>query len=168
MLKKPDDTPVIESTEMLATCRLFMKISDYQDILSVSLSPDLAISGGLTRQYYQWEISLRNDLARMRAIEQGRDSEDYQRSGAAVVGTEAVAGAAMAYSSPLEAERYLDQKRWDTIEHLSVGHFFDMDFLRAYRLKLLIQERESLFDEEKGVSMYRSIHQHVLKDFLEK
>ena len=36
------------------------------------------------------------------------------------------------------------------IDELSTGHFFDMEFLRAYRLKLQILERHELFEEERG------------------
>jgi hypothetical protein len=35
----------------------------------------------------------------------------------------------------------LDEARWRMLEELCVGHYFDLDFLIIYALKLLILER---------------------------
>ncbi|MFH0827465.1 MAG: DUF2764 family protein, partial [Candidatus Omnitrophota bacterium] len=48
-----------------------------------------------------------------------------------------------AHRSPslLEGERMLDAERWRFLDELSLGHYFDLDFLIVYLLKLLILER---------------------------
>lgn len=43
--------------------------------------------------------------------------------------------------SILEAERMLDGERWCMLDELSLGHYFDIDFLIVYALKILILER---------------------------
>jgi hypothetical protein len=41
----------------------------------------------------------------------------------------------------LEAEKALDLERWQLLEELACGHYFDLDALLIYALKLLILER---------------------------
>ena len=49
--------------------------------------------------------------------------------------------AAYKSTSILEAEKILDQARWEFLESLSFGHYFDFDLLLGYLLKLKILER---------------------------
>ena len=44
-------------------------------------------------------------------------------------------------TSILEAEKILDQARWNFLEALSFGHYFDFDYLLVYGLKLAILAR---------------------------
>jgi len=49
----------------------------------------------------------------------------------------------VAYKTPsiLEAEKTLDQARWEFLDSLSIGHYFDFNYLLSYLLKLKILER---------------------------
>jgi hypothetical protein len=40
--------------------------------------------------------------------------------------------------SLLEAEQYVDSVRWQKLDDLCLGHYFDLDALIVYALKLLI------------------------------
>jgi hypothetical protein len=48
-----------------------------------------------------------------------------------------------AYRNPsiLESERYLDQEKWNFLDSLAAGHYFDRDFLIVYGLKLAVLEK---------------------------
>lgn len=161
-LSDPADTPLITGNELLDLCRRFMLPDDYEDIASVSLDPQTSGSGGLTLGYHAWEASLRNDLSRLRAQQLELKAKQFLRDRIPVLTTAAVALEAMKQATPLEAELYLDHQRWSFIENLACGHFFDMDFFRGYRLKLLIKERQSQFDADKGFDVYRGIQQLVI------
>jgi hypothetical protein len=89
--------------------------------------------------------------------------EDYLRETPAVLGTASTASGAMTGKSPLEAELFLDGCRWEKIDELAAGHFFDIEFLRAYRLKLQILERHMKFEEELGFAAYRELYSRVLQ-----
>ena len=52
-----------------------------------------------------------------------------------------VALAAYRNTSILEAEKILDQARWDFLDSLGLGHYFDFDYLLIYGLKLKMLER---------------------------
>ena len=92
--------------------------------------------------YRDWEIALRNALARLRAVRLGHDPEEY------LVATErydsdaeAAARAAFNAADPLEKEKALDRARWDFLDGLEWKHAFDFSGLCIYRCKLLILEK---------------------------
>jgi hypothetical protein len=43
--------------------------------------------------------------------------------------------------SPLEAEKMLDHARWNALDELTAGRYFDMDVLIAYAIKLVMLEK---------------------------
>ena len=162
MLISPDQVPPVGSGDMLEVCARFMTESDYRGLEDCTLNPEDPEAPGLCMAYREWERSLRNDLVRLRAAEQALDETVYLRDAEDIFGTEAIAGEAMAKSTPLEAEIFLDASRWAKIDDLSGGHYFDIEFLRGYRLKLQILERRAMFEEEKGFAAYRDLYARVL------
>ena len=103
-----------------------------------------AAAKGVLGEWGKFEIILRNELARARA---GRKKSDFSRFVRLPDNFDArishVAMAAYRSASILEGEKILDQARWDFLESLSFGHYFDFDFLIVYALKLKILERWS-------------------------
>ena len=47
--------------------------------------------------------------------------------------------------------------RWEFIEQEEAGHYFDLDFLILYFLKLQILERLVSFDKKKGQDRFESL-----------
>lgn len=163
MLVGPDQVPPISSEEMLDVCRRFTSRGDYQGLLATSLDPEGGPAPGIWNPFRIWEISLRNELAVLRASAQNISSDKFLRESPAVLGTSSIAAEAMSGKSPLEAELYLDGCRWAKIEELCTGHYFDIENLRAYRLKLQILERHVKFEEDKGFAAYRDLYTRVLE-----
>lgn len=161
MLSSPDQEPPVSSEEMLELCSRFMKEPEYEGLLSSTVDP-VEDAPGLCGEYHSWEKSLRNELVQLRAAAQGLDEAVYLREVEDVFGTGAVAAEAMAKQTPLEAELFLDSSRWAYIDDLAIGHYFDIEFLRAYRLKLQLLERHAMFEEEKGFAAYRELYARVL------
>ncbi len=163
MLMGPDQSPPIDSDYLLESCRLFMKDEEYLGIENATLDPDGPESAGICRDYRSWERSLRNDLVRLRASEQSLDPAQYLREADAAFGTASTAAAAMNASTPLEAEMLLISARWAVLDELETGHYYDIEFLRSYRLKLQILERRAKFDEARGFAAYQDIYTRVLE-----
>lgn len=170
MLTDSLQPPPLSTGDMLDQCRRFMNGDDYRVLLRADLNPELPLEesdssdGPLSigDEFRVWERSLRNDLARLRCAEQNQDAEAFTRDSEAAFGTAEAAAEAMARATPLEAELYLNRRRWMKAEELGAGHLFDVEFLAAYRLKLLLQERHAMFDEERGFAAYRRIYSRVL------
>jgi len=109
---------------------------------------------GLNR-WTKFELSLRNELVRARAsrkkidpllfVRQPDESEAYASH---------VAMAAYRCTSLLEGEKILDQARWDFLDFLSFGHYFDFDFLLSYVLKLKILERWDKIERADKESLF--------------
>lgn len=162
MLTGPDQEPPISESDLLDLCSRYLSSSDYTGLAESSVDPDRSGTAGICSEYRRWEISLRNELVVLRAAAQNLSPEDYIRESVPVQGTSAVAAEAMSRTSPLESELYLDACRWSVIDDLAAGHFFDIEFLRSYKMKLQILQRRSLFDEERGFAAYRDLYARVL------
>jgi hypothetical protein len=111
-----------------------------------------------------WERALRLNLARFRSQRLQRegggapaDPPDYPADAAAV------AKAALAMDSPLEAELFLDKSRWDLIESLQGLDYFGRNTVYAYLLKLFLLERRSLFRAEEGFAEYKGLYAAVME-----
>ncbi|MCK4912225.1 MAG: DUF2764 family protein [Candidatus Omnitrophica bacterium] len=56
--------------------------------------------------------------------------------------------------TPLEIEKALLRLRWKFIEFLEEGHFFDLEILIVYFLKIQILEKLFTFDRDKGTVIF--------------
>ncbi|GHT66128.1 hypothetical protein FACS1894110_09280 [Spirochaetia bacterium] len=112
-------------------------------------------------KWYAWERTLRLNLARYRASRVKRDVpadvNDYPADAAAA------AKAASAMDSPLEAEIFLDEARWQAIEAFQGLDYFDRNTVYAYLLKLLLMERRSAFRADEGFSEYKGLYAAVME-----
>ena len=94
------------------------------------------------KQWANFEIALRNELVRARASRKKIDPLKFLRlPDWPQAEISHLAMAAYRSTSILEAEKILDQARWNFLEALSLGHYFDFDYLLIYGLKLTILER---------------------------
>ena len=108
-----------------------------QDIFSLA-----AVGIASLKQWGNFEIALRNELVRARAGRKKIDPLKFLRlpdSPQAEISH--LAMIAYRSTSILEGEKILDQGRWNFLEILSLGHYFDFDYLLIYGLKLKILER---------------------------
>jgi len=112
------------------------------------------------KQWANFEIALRNELVHARAARKKidplkflhlPDSPQAQISHVAMTAYRSI--------SILEAEKILDQARWNFLEDLSLGHYFDFDYLLIYGLKLKILER---WDEIQKADKERLLNIAVL------
>jgi len=94
------------------------------------------------KQWASFEIALRNELVHARASRKKIDPLKFLHlPDAPQAQISHVAMAAYRSTSIWEAEKMLDQARWNFLEDLSLGHYFDFDYLLIYGLKLRILER---------------------------
>lgn len=94
--------------------------------------------------YRGFERSLRQSLAQLRGAK-ALQAEPLQL---------AKVKALLSEGNPLEKEKKLLLARWQYIEELEVGHFFDIEFIILYYLKLQLLEQLFSFDKEKGQKIF--------------
>lgn len=57
----------------------------------------------------------------------------------------------------LEAEKLLDKTRWQYLDELSAGHYYDLEFLICYGLKLRILARHQAYASSVGSDVFETI-----------
>ena len=95
----------------------------------------------LLRKYKEFEYALRARLAAYRKAKKQNSDYALSRDLSSVI---------QEGGNPLEIEKKLLRLRWDFLEGLGMGHFFDADFLVVYYLKLQLLERLFQFNKEAG------------------
>lgn len=153
----------ISRNNFLGFCREQLSSSDFKIITRVSILPYEKIEdvSSSLREWKRFDISLRNEIARSRATKKAKDVFAYIRGEDSTDPFIAPFAHLVAnQDSPLEAELSIDRKRWDKIEELKKGHYFDIDYLIAYMLELQILERWERINLEDS--------QQVLENLLDK
>ncbi len=100
----------------------------------------------LLREHKMFEFSLRNQLALFRKS---------KKEGQAVKLSKELSF--LGEANPLEAEIELLRMRWESIEEKEKEHYFDLEFLILYFLKIQILERLATFNKEKGQKVFEKL-----------
>ena len=60
-------------------------------------------------------------------------------------------------SHPMDAQKYLDRACWNVLDDLAQGHYFDLDYLIVYGLKLKILQRHQEYRSPRGRNLFDEI-----------
>jgi hypothetical protein len=120
-----------------------------------------ASSSAFIDAWRAWERTLRLNLARYRSQKLKREGGTAEPP-AHPADAAAAAKAAVAIESPLEAELFLDQARWNAIEAMQGLSYFGENAVYAYLLKLRLLERKALFKAEEGFAEYKMLYAAIL------
>lgn len=137
--------PTISLEVFLDRCAQLIPEKDL-DLIKQAISTDAYAldlpQNNILLKWKEFDLALRNELARARAARKKINSERFLRPGAPFdINITHIAQASLRQNSILESERYLDLERWQLLDKLAMGHYFDFDFLLIYALKLAILDR---------------------------
>ncbi len=156
MLEFPGKPP-FSSEQFLEECQRLLPGSDYQIVKRVLQAAELKQPSGnnLLDQWRQFQRDLQNELAWIRASEAKQDPQSFIR-GELYEDPYIVDVVATAIKSPdpLTAEKYLDRIRWQKLDDLVRFHYFDLECLIAYAIKLKILERHQQIESQEGKEIY--------------
>jgi hypothetical protein len=150
--------------DFLLNCRLLVSPKDYRLLQSASTT-DLDPEGPSCRTldlWRAWEISLRSELVQLRAKKLGRELKTANLGTSGVPSAQVIAREAFSQDTPLQAEDTLNRGRWSYLDELESGHYFDIDKILIYALRLQILERKALFDEQKGRQMFDTVYGEII------
>jgi hypothetical protein len=102
-----------------------------------------------------WEKELRLELAKARILKLPFDTPPNLEGSDGSYSLLEQVRVVMALASPLDAERYLDQLRWSFLEETGARHYFDLEALVVYYLKLQLALRQEKFEVELGRDSYK-------------
>ncbi|MDP8264445.1 MAG: DUF2764 family protein [Candidatus Aceula lacicola] len=111
----------------------------------------------------------RNEMIRIRAKNQGKDSSDYIRGDRYVDSASiSVVHRAIKAENPLEAEKILDRFRWQKLNEFIRRDIFHIEALVVYGLQLQILERYREINSSKGREKFEKYKQtKVLETILQ-
>jgi hypothetical protein len=131
------------------------KAASYRDEPRATVSPFI-------NKWRYWERALRLNLARYRAQALGQEGAAPVDPPEDPVEVEALAKVALGLESPLEAELFLDQARWNAIEAMQGFDYFGVTTIYAYLLRLLLMERRASFNAEEGFVAYKGLYTAIM------
>lgn len=136
--------PPFSFDNFLSLSRRFISTKDI-DTISIILNPPGYVNDKMPlilKEWYSFDTALRNALVKIRASRKHVDSLLYLRKDSyRGVSLDSLAMAAHRAVSVIDAEKTLDRYRWQFLDELVRGHYFDLEFLIVYGIKLLILER---------------------------
>ena len=161
---KFNEDPPFSFEKFLDICKEFVREDELELLKSLKnlKLPDKKIKGVDTfKKWLDFEYSLRNELVSLRALRKHIDPNKYLRESSLIsLDIQFTALASIRSPSILEAELILDRARWNKLEELSLGHFFDIDFLVIYGLKLLILERWQNFRKTDKYKIFKELFKY--------
>lgn len=145
--------PPMSNQEFLERCNDQLRQADLELIKKALLIPPKEIkkTNSTLSSWTEFEDASRNELVNYRAKKLGRDPAVYFR-GAYMPNPHIVAMISLAAQAenPLMVERRLDLSRWEKLEEIELLHYFDLQFLIVYYLKLQILNKWASIRAEKG------------------
>jgi hypothetical protein len=156
---QPDGPPPMSGVDFLADCERLLSPTDFEQVRQAKLSsPELATTKvGVLQRYQDAEFGLRNELVKVRAKKLAVEMDRYIREESLNPLLATAAREILEQENPLKAEIHISRVLWKILDDLLVGHYFDVDFLAAYYLKIQILERNASFEAEAGEQKLESI-----------
>lgn len=147
--------PRLTPGEFLRRCAAQVSPKHYRILAEVELFQARPAKTGLALldRWYERERALRNVLAIERAKRLRVTAAGHLRDFRPDPRLAEIARQLLALDSPLAADEELDRARWRFLEERAFGHYFDLETLVVYRLKLQILERRARFDPVVGAAL---------------
>ena len=169
-----DGEAILSVEDFLCDCERLLTVRDINDIYSLMaiqmidypLSEEIVFKrdqsivrrGGLWDQVFNFNQTLRNELAKVRSGYLGVDSgkslrgvHDFDLS------IKACVNRITKTENLLEAEKILDKFRWDFLEALGQECFFDTKCVGLYGLKLMILCRHKKIGSSLGKEVFEDL-----------
>lgn len=142
-----------------------------RDLLkSLSLEPtrnDKKTSSQVLNKWYEFERAVRLALRELRAGKLKWENVDisYEEHMKVVSSyyAQSVASQAFAMEDPLQAELFLDKKRFEFLDSIKSENSFSSDSLFSYAIMLLLILREESFSKEIGIEEYKKLYSEILE-----
>ena len=147
--------PPLTREQFLDRCAGQMSAAQDRMLAGIDLFQTQPAKTGLALldRWHERERALRNALAVVRAQRLGVAAAPYLRNFRQDPSLAEIAQRLLMLDSPLAADEELDRLRWRFLEELAFGHYFDLETLVIYRLKLHLLERRARFNPTVGAAL---------------
>jgi hypothetical protein len=164
------------TTRFLEICVDHVRPDDMILIRNARLDIDniLESSCGVLQRWYDFERGIRNELVKHRSGALSREPHAYLKFDRAdrdmtdLSGVSEIVRSAVSETNPMRAEENLQKARWQFLEGLEIGHYFDCETLVLYFLKLQILERKGKMTRENGEKVFEEAYRRISEGFFEE
>jgi len=155
--------PPVAMNDFLEACQRLLSSRDFTDVICAVNSDEENAHNPTLKSYHQFERYLRNELVALRARQLNKDPLVHMRGerGVDTAVVDAV-NQAMKSPDPLAAEKILDQASWQRLDALAAGHYFDLEYLIIYAIKLKILARYDQIGSKKGQEDFQQTKEHFV------
>jgi hypothetical protein len=141
----------ISTESFLAECKKWLSEYDMALLTSASINthnikPSAALA---VKQWAEFDGDLRGEIAAVRKNTQDKRNDKPGLSARMV----------FEQPHPLLMEQAFEKIRWQFLDSLEAGNFFDINFLVVYFLKLQIMERLAMFDKKTGEKAFQDMYE---------
>ena len=157
--------------EFLELCRTQVSKADFRVLGEAELlvRGERGIGCAVLDKWRSWESDLRNELVKLRARRKSIEPAGHLVEAKEHLGLPEIARQALGQASPLAAEEVLNRARWEYLDQLETGHYFDLSRLVLYSLRLqLLERRRRLADREQGGASFQSQYQSITHSIREE
>lgn len=141
-----------------AQCQEYLSPQDAATVLALMNGGETLFVNRTARGWNDFNRAIRNELVLSRSKKYALDPATYfQGEREADMRVIDLLEYASEAENPLASEKIIDHFRWALLDDLAQGHFFDLDFLIAYGLKLRIAERYANVATDNGLKRFEEI-----------
>jgi len=162
--------PPLAVSSFLEDCRRVLPGEDAQEVEAAlgGRGDIVSAKNSVLKQWLESERQRRNELVWLRAAASQKDPRAYARGERypEPYWAQAVAEAFRS-EDPLQGEILLDHFRWRYLNELEHGHYFDLEFLIVYGLKLEMLERHERYRSNKGKEIFAGYKKAELSQYAE-
>ena len=162
--------PPFKYEEFKSLAKRYINKRDADILSSLSLEPlrcEKKVSSPFLNKWYAFERTLRLALRELRAGKLKWDDVEISYEEHSKVACsyyeKNIASQAFSIEDPLQAELFLDKKRFEFLNNIKPSDAFCSDSLFSYAIMLLLIIREENFSKEKGVEEYKKLYSSILE-----
>ena len=161
---KPGEKPPISQERFLEIVRTNLSLHDLAVFEKAQLGNPSVTENDFLQSWFTWEKELKKELARFRLQRGGFENPTELPQTEGIYQMSDTVKNLLSRENPLEAEYQIDSLRWGFLENQLLGHYFDLETILAFSLKLQILQRQELFEKTLGQGNYHKTYQNIVQN----
>ena len=148
-----------DTDSFLEQCKSQVTARDYQTIVSAltgrpSTHPFL-------KGWQQFASMVKKELNDQRSKKLGLSESKYRNEGEKAFRIAEAVRQALSNENALDAELSLLALKWNYLDEVAALHYFDVEALLSYAVKLQLLQRKSLFTKEEGNAEFKRLFSNL-------
>lgn len=153
-----DSPPPLKEEDFLSQVTPWLSAKDAETLFNSDNSNISNCHNNTLSSWITWNRSLKNELVKLRAQKKNADPDTYLREGPVYWHLADRARECFIQESPLASEIQLLKLKWNYLDELETGHYFDLEYLLIYLLKLKILIKKGLYTQELGSLNFTEVY----------